>query len=221
MSDPAGMRRGYVRGWLDESSAPSGWLELFRHWFSEAYAELGGLEVNAMQIATVTADGRPAVRTVLAKGFDERGVVFYTNYGSAKARELDALPYAAVVFAWVMQERQVRLSGPVSRVDRAETEAYFASRPRGSQLGAWASPQSDVVASRAVLDNAARAVEQRFAGGEAVPAPPHWGGYLIEPESVEFWQGRPDRMHDRLRYRRAEAGRTAAGDAWIIERLAP
>jgi pyridoxamine 5'-phosphate oxidase len=184
------MRRGYVRGWLDEASAPATWLELFRPWFAEAYAELGGLEVNAMQVATVTAEGLPAVRTVLAKGFDERGVVFYTNYDSAKARELEACPYVAAVFAWVMQERQVRFSGPVSRVERDETEEYFASRPRGSQLGAWASPQSRVVASRAVLDDAAREVERRFAGA-AVPAPPNWGGYRIEPESVEFWQDGP------------------------------
>lgn len=216
MNDPSGMRRGYTRGWLEESTAPPSWLQLFGAWFDETYAELGGLEVNAMQLATLGLDGHPAVRTVLAKGFDERGVVFYTNYTSAKARELDAHPYAAAVFAWVAQERQVRISGPVSRVERAETEAYFASRPRGSQLGAWASPQSAVVASRAVLDEAAREVADRFAG-TVVPAPLHWGGYRISPEAVEFWQGRPDRLHDRLRYHRYPRD----GSGWLIERLAP
>ncbi|MEO6887121.1 MAG: pyridoxamine 5'-phosphate oxidase [Jatrophihabitantaceae bacterium] len=213
MSDPAGMRRGYLRGWLDEGAAPRDWLKLFGHWFDEAAAELSGLEVNAMQLATVDAAGRPAVRTVLAKGFDERGVVFYTNYDSAKARDLAVHPYAATIFAWVRQERQVRFTGPVVRVSRAETESYFATRPRGSQLGAWASPQSSVVASRSVLDEAEAAVAARFAGQD-IPAPPHWGGFRLEPDAVEFWQGRPDRLHDRLRYR-LDAG------SWTIERLAP
>lgn len=208
------MRRGYVRGWLDEGTAPPRWLELFQRWFDEAAAELAALEVNAMQLATVDAAGRPAVRTVLAKGFDERGVVFYTNYRSAKARDLAAHPHAATVFAWVLQERQVRFSGPVERVSRAETEAYFATRPRGSQLGAWASPQSSVVASRAELDQLEAAVAARFDGLE-IPPPPHWGGFRLVPDAVEFWQGRPDRLHDRLRYR------DAGNAVWNIERLAP
>ena len=213
MNDPAAMRRGYLRAHLDENGVFRTWLEQLRLWFTDASADPSVVEANAMQVATVDTAGRPSVRTVLVKGLDERGVVFYTNYESAKARDLDARPYAAAVLVWLSLERQVRLSGPVTRVDRAETEAYFASRPRGSQLGAWASPQSTVVPSRAVLEDAARAIEERFAGSE-VPAPPNWGGYRLVPEVVEFWQGRADRLHDRIRYR-------LDGDAWVIERLAP
>jgi pyridoxamine 5'-phosphate oxidase len=215
MSDPAGLRRGYSRGQLDESVARPTWLEQLRVWFAEALAEPAVLEANAMQVATVDAAGRPSVRTVLVKGFDERGVVFYTNYESAKARDLAAQPFAAAVLAWLPLERQVRLSGPVTRVERAETEAYFATRPRGSQLAAWASPQSDVVPSRAALEAAVRAAEERFAGRD-VSAPPNWGGYRIAAEAVEFWQGRADRLHDRIRYRR-----TADAQTWVLERLAP
>jgi pyridoxamine 5'-phosphate oxidase len=149
----------------------------------------------------------------LCKGLDERGVVFYTNYDSAKGRDLDARPYAAAVLAWVSMQRQVRVTGRVSRVSAAETAEYFHTRPRGSQLGAWASPQSAVLPSRAVLDEQWDAAERRFAGAD-VPVPPHWGGYLITPDSVEFWQGRPDRLHDRLRYRQE-------GQTWSLERLAP
>jgi len=207
------MRRVYQRGTLTESTAPEHWFTLFAEWFAAAAAELIAVEVNAMQVATVDEAGHPAVRTVLLKAFDERGIVFYTNYSSAKGRDLEARPYAAAVLAWLAQERQVRISGPVSRVTRAETEAYFAGRPRGSQLGAWASGQSAVVPSRAVLDEAEREVTERFAGRD-IPPPPHWGGYRIAPEAVEFWQGRPDRLHDRLRYRRE-------GERWLLERLAP
>lgn len=213
MSDPAGLRRPYLRGRLDESTVSSTWLEQLRLWFHDALAEQTVVEANAMQVATVDAAGRPSVRTVLVKGLDERGIVFYTNYESAKARHLEANPYAAAVLAWLPLERQVRLSGPVTRVDRAETEAYHASRPRGSQVAAWASPQSSVVPSRGVLEDAVRALEERFAGVE-VPAPPNWGGYRLAPDEVEFWQGRADRLHDRVRYR-------VAGDVWTIERLAP
>ncbi|MGH8962287.1 MAG: pyridoxamine 5'-phosphate oxidase [Jatrophihabitantaceae bacterium] len=209
------MRRDYQLGQLDESAVPASWLPLMQQWFADAVTALSELEVNAMQVATVDAAGRPSVRTVLLKAFDERGVVFFTNYESAKARDLAERPYAAAVLAWVPLQRQVRVSGPVTRVDRAETEAYFATRPRGSQLGAWASPQSSVVPSRAVLDEAERAVAERFDGTD-IPAPEHWGGYRITPHAVEFWQGRPDRMHDRLRYRRD--GVTAT---WLLERLAP
>jgi pyridoxamine 5'-phosphate oxidase len=207
------MREVYRRAQLTEGKVAQTWLEQLRAWFDEAVANDTVVEPNAMQVATVDGAGRPSVRTVLAKAIDERGVVFYSNYDSAKGRDLASYPYAAAVFAWLALERQARLTGTVERVGRAETEAYFASRPRGSQLAAWASAQSAVVASRAVLEAAVREVEARFAGQD-VPAPPNWGGYLIRPESVEFWQGREDRLHDRIRYRRD-------GTVWVIERLAP
>ncbi len=154
---------------------------------------------------------------MLVKALDERGLVFYTNYDSAKAADLDANPWAAAVFAWLPLERQVRLSGPVERVSREETEAYFASRPRGSQLGAWSSPQSSVIGSRAELEAHVAEVEQRFADGP-VPAPPNWGGFRLRPELVEFWQGRADRLHDRLRYR-LEGSRGGSSNAWRREPL--
>jgi len=211
--DPAAMRRVYERSALDESSVAPTWLAQLRSWFDDAVELAGSPEPNALQLATVDADGHPSLRTVLAKAIDGRGVTFYTNYGSAKGRDLDARPYAAAQFLWLAHERQVRLAGPVRRVSAEETADYFHSRPRGSQLGAWASPQSQVITSREVLLASVAAAEARFGDGE-IEVPPHWGGYLLEPESVEFWQGRPDRLHDRLRFRR-ESG------SWIVERLAP
>jgi pyridoxamine 5'-phosphate oxidase len=213
MSDPAGMRRRYLRSQLDETLASRTWLEQFRLWFADASDDPTVLEPNAMQLATADRSGRPSVRTVLLKGVDERGIVFYTNYDSAKAADLEANPYAAAVFLWQVHERQVRLSGPVMRADPAETQAYFATRPHGAQIGAWASPQSQVISSRAVLEEAVGELEDRFAGQD-IPPPPHWGGYRLSPDVVEFWQGRADRLHDRLRYRRD-------GDVWVLERLAP
>lgn len=213
MTNPADLRQSYGRAALDESTIAPTWLEQLRSWFDDAVELAGSPEPNAMQVATVDDAGRPSLRTVLAKGMDERGVVFYTNYDSAKARDLDARPYAAAQFLWLAHERQVRLTGSVQRVAAAETAAYFHSRPRGSQLGAWASPQSQVITSRAVLESAYAEVEARFADGE-VPVPDHWGGYLLTPDAVEFWQGRPDRLHDRLRFRRH-------GEDWMLERLAP
>jgi pyridoxamine 5'-phosphate oxidase len=212
-SDPAELRRSYERAALDEASIAPTWLAQLQAWYDDAVVLGGSPEPNAMQIATVDAEGRPSVRTVLAKAIDERGVVFYTNYQSAKGRDLVARPYAAALFVWLAHERQVRLSGPVQQVSRDETAAYFATRPRGSQLGAWASPQSQVIASRDELERLDAEVAARFGDGPIEP-PPHWGGFLIAPEAVEFWQGRPDRLHDRLRFRR-EAGE------WILERLAP
>jgi pyridoxamine 5'-phosphate oxidase len=211
--DPAGLRRGYERGQLDEASLAPTWLEQLRRWFADAVADPDVIEPNAMQLATVDRHGHPSVRTVLLKGLDEGGLVFYTNHDSAKGADMAAQPYASAVLLWAPQERQVRVSGAVAQVDPERTRAYFAGRPRGSQLGAWASPQSQVIASRAELERALAEVEQRFAGVE-VPVPPNWGGWCIAPQSVEFWQGRADRLHDRLRFRRGDTG-------WLVERLAP
>ena len=214
MSDPARLRRDYGNTELDDDAAAIGWSEQLRRWFDEAVASPAIVEPNAIQLATVDAAGHPSVRTVLVKALDADGIVCYTNYASAKGRDLDENPYAAAVFAWLPLERQVRLSGPTERVDRAETEAYFASRPRGSQVAAWASAQSSVIASRASLEDAVREIEARFADQD-VPAPPNWGGYRLRPDVVEFWQGRHDRLHDRLRHRRGADG------TWTVERLAP
>ena len=213
MTDPADLRRSYERASLSEASIAATWLEQLVAWYTEAVELSGSPEPNAMQVATVDDAGHPSLRTVLAKAIDERGVTFYTNYGSQKGRELGAHPYAAAQFLWLAHERQVRLTGSVQRVSSEETAAYFHSRPRGSQLGAWASPQSTVIASRAELEQAYRATEDRFGAGE-IPVPDHWGGFLLTPETVEFWQGRPDRLHDRLRFRRE-------GTDWVLERLAP
>jgi pyridoxamine 5'-phosphate oxidase len=210
--DLAAMREEYARAGLAEADLAPDWLTQFERWLGDATAA-GLPEPNAMIVASSDADGRPNARTVLLKGLDERGFVFYTNYGSTKGRELGANPYASLVFPWHAISRQVRASGPVTRVDRAETEAYFGSRPRESQLGAWASDQSRVVPDRAYLDQAYAQAAKRFSD-EPVPAPPHWGGLRVSPDSVEFWQGRTGRLHDRLRYRRT-------ADGWTVERLAP
>ncbi|HKD97683.1 MAG TPA: pyridoxamine 5'-phosphate oxidase [Micromonosporaceae bacterium] len=209
------MRRRYLDkgGELRSRDLAGDWLAQFQAWF-EAAAEAGLPEPNAMILGTAGADGRPSARTVLLKGLDEEGFVFYTNYTSRKATELDANPYASLVFPWYEVFRQVIVRGTVERVDRATTEAYFASRPRESQIGAWASPQSQVVPDRDTIDRAEREAAARFEGAD-VPAPPHWGGLRVRPETVEFWQGRTGRLHDRLRYRRV------TGDEWIVERLAP
>ena len=167
-----------------------------------------------MALATATPDGRPSVRIVLLKGIDDDGIRFYTNYDSRKGRELAANPRAAATLYWQPLQRAVRLEGPVERLTGEESDAYFATRSRGSQLGAWASPQSQEVSSRAELDEMYRGIEQRFAASDDVPLPPQWGGFRVRPDLVEFWQGRVGRMHDRLVYRRA-------GEGWVTSRLAP
>jgi pyridoxamine 5'-phosphate oxidase len=207
------MRVSYDEGLLDESALASTWYEQLQRWLDDATAA-GIAEPNAMVLATADAEGRPSSRTVLAKGLDERGVVFFTNYTSNKSHDLMATRYASVTFPWYQLQRQAHVRGPVEKVGHAETAEYWAIRPRGSQIGAWASPQSRVVNGRETLDNALAAVERRFANLDRVPVPPHWGGWRIRPEIVEFWQGRPNRMHDRLRYR-------SKADGWSIERLAP
>jgi pyridoxamine 5'-phosphate oxidase len=210
----ASIRNEYARaGLLERDVLPDAIAQLER-WMSEAIAA-GVTEANAATLATCTPEGEPRARVVLVKGLDARGVTFFTNYDSAKGRDLAANPRAALVLFWKELERQVRIVGDASRVDREESEAYFASRPRGSQLGAWASSQSRIVASREELDAALAATEARFASGP-VPTPPHWGGYRVAPRTMEFWQGRPSRMHDRLVYTR-----DGATGPWRIERLAP
>ena len=207
------MRVAYELGSLDESGLAATWHEQLALWLAEA-TEAGLPEPNAMVVATADAQARPSSRTVLCKGLDERGVVFYTNYTSAKSRDLTATGMASATFPWFPMQRQAHVRGPVTKVDPSETAAYWATRPRGSQLGAWASPQSETVGSRAELEARLAEADQRFAGVEQIPSPPHWGGWRIEPQVVEFWQGRLNRMHDRLAYVRDY------GD-WRIRRLAP
>jgi pyridoxamine 5'-phosphate oxidase len=206
------MRREYTREALAEADVDADPVVQFGRWFEQA-EQAGLLEPTAMTLATATPDGRPSARMVLLRGFDERGFCFYTNHQSRKGVELAANPRAALVFWWGELERQVRIEGPVAPTSRAESEAYFHSRPPGSQLSAAASPQSRVIQDRAVLERRVAELAADSADGQ-VPLPDFWGGYRLTHEVVEFWQGRPNRLHDRLRYRRA-------GDGWKIERLAP
>ncbi|CAN5253799.1 pyridoxamine 5'-phosphate oxidase [soil metagenome] len=211
-SDPAHRRRDYSREDLAIGHLDPDPIKQFMVWFRAAGAA-GPNEPNAMTLATAGEGGRPSARVVLLKDVSRCGFVFYTNYESRKGDDLAENPQAALVFFWPELERQVRVEGRAERVDRSDSEAYWRTRPRGAQLGAWASDQSRVIAGRPVLDDRFREVAQRYAGVD-VPAPPHWGGWRIMPSEIEFWQGRPDRMHDRLIYRRAEPG-------WTVERLAP
>lgn len=212
MTDLASLRRSYARASLGEGDVAADPIAQFLAWFDDAQAaELR--EPNAMTLATATPDGAPSARIVLLKGVDERGFVFYTDYRSRKGEELAANPRAALVFHWAELERQVRVTGTVARVSREESEAYYRTRPVGSRIGAWASHQSRPIAGRAELEAREAELARRYADGD-VPLPPHWGGYRVAPETVEFWQGRPSRLHDRLRYVREEGG-------WRVERLAP
>ena len=213
----ARLRREYGDRGLDLGDLADDPVEMFRGWLEETVAS-GLHEPNAMVVTSVSATGRPSSRMVLLKGLDERGFVFYTNLESRKAQEIAANPHVSLLFPWQDLQRQVRVEGRVSLVSAEENEAYFASRPRESQLGAWASPQSRVVASRSALDERYGGVLAQFAELDAVPLPPFWGGLRVEPETVEFWQGRKGRMHDRLVYRRDAADPSAP---WTVDRLAP
>jgi pyridoxamine 5'-phosphate oxidase len=208
----ADLRREYARARLDEDSVSPDPVAEFARWFDEAL-KAKVLEPNAMTLATVAADGTPSARMVLLKGFDERGFVFFTDYRSKKGIELDRNPRAALVLYWSELERQVRITGRAEKTSPQESEKYFQTRPLGSRLGAWVSHQSVVIPSRSQLESGLREVKQRFAGGE-VPLPPYWGGYRVWPEEIEFWQGRENRLHDRIRYLRN-------GERWRVERLSP
>ncbi len=208
--DPGGR---YDESDLDVDELSDGWLPLMRRWMVTA-ADAEVAEPNAMALGTVDVQGHPCTRTVLCKGLSADGVLFFTNYASDKARQLEAVPYASATFAWVPIARQITVRGPVERVSAEVTDEYWHSRPRGSRLGAWASDQSQPIGSRAELDAALRHAAERFGGDVDIPVRPNWGGILIRPEIVEFWQGRANRMHNRIRMSRVD-------DGWIVERLQP
>jgi pyridoxamine 5'-phosphate oxidase len=208
----ADLRKDYTLAGLAEKDLAKDPFRQFERWFQEAEGAKV-IEPNAATLATATADGRPSARTVLLKGIDGRGFLFFSNYQSRKGRELEVNPWATLAFPWLAMERQVIVEGRVTRISREESETYFHSRPRASQLGAWVSAQSTIIPGRKALEDGFKAIEHKYAGQE-VPLPPHWGGWRLAPESVEFWQGRRSRLHDRLRYQRSK-------DGWTVERLAP
>lgn len=206
-------RKEYEQGALDEATVDRHPIRQFAVWYDAAVAA-GVPEPEAMTLSTATPDGRPSARIVLLRGFDDRGFCFFTNYESRKGRELGENPWAALTFHWAILERQVRIEGRVERTTASESDAYFASRPSTSRIGAWSSPQSDVIADRAALEDLFARFREAHPIDSAIPRPEHWGGYRLVPERIEFWQGRPSRLHDRLRYR-------SGPGAWIVERLAP
>ncbi len=208
----ADLRKDYSLSGLVEKDLLKDPFRQFQKWFGEAEAAKLN-EPNAMILATASRDGKPSARTVLLKGLDGRGFVFFGNYESRKGRELEANPRASLLFPWFALERQVEVTGTVTRLAPEESAAYFHTRPQKSQVGAWVSQQSSIISGRSVLEDGAKAIEQKYAGQE-IPMPPNWGGFRVSPETVEFWQGRRSRLHDRLRYRREK-------DGWTIERLAP
>ncbi|MCP9752101.1 pyridoxamine 5'-phosphate oxidase [Ferruginibacter sp. HRS2-29] len=212
MTSIAAIRTDYKLRSLHESDVAPGPFAQFTRWWNEAMAS-DISEVNAMTLATVAADGTPSARIVLLKGYDEAGFVFYTNYHSRKAADMEANNKVVLLFFWKELERQVRIEGVIEKVDASQSDEYFASRPEGSKIGAWASPQSSVIASREVIEENVTELEKSFAGKE-IDRPPHWGGYVVKPTLIEFWQGRQSRLHDRIQY-------ILKGNEWKIERLAP
>ncbi len=207
-------RKSYERAILDEHGIDLDPFQQFTIWYDEAVAA-GLPEPEAMTLSTATLEGQPSARIVLLRGYDERGFCFFSNYSSQKGQELAANPYAAVTFHWVELERQVRIAGRVEKVTEAESDAYFQSRPSQSRIGAWSSPQSSVISSRDALEELFKKYQEQYLDETAIPRPEHWGGYRVIPKRIEFWQGRPNRLHDRLRFIRIDQG------PWTLQRLAP
>ncbi len=209
----AALREDYRAKTLEIGDVHSDPILQFKDWFQEAL-DSTIKEANAMTIATVDAAGKPSARIVLLKGFDENGFIFYTNYDSKKGQDLAANPNIAAVFLWKDLERQIRIDGVAKKISRADSLKYYKSRPKGSQIGAWASPQSQIIPDRSILENNAIDLKEKYKASDSLPIPPHWGGYVIQPNLIEFWQGRSSRLHDRICY-------TLEGEQWKIDRLAP